>query len=241
MNKETDKETMMNQTIVLQARDVAKTFSDNDLSVNVLRSVSLDVVRGECLAIIGASGSGKSTLLHVLGGLDVPDAGQVRLLGQAYSSLSDDARNGVRNQHLGFVYQFHHLLPELSALDNVAMPLLIRRMKRAEAQARARVILEKVGVADRVDNLPSQLSGGERQRVAIARALVTEPSCVLADEPTGNLDSDTAATVFALVRQLGRDLGIAFVLVSHDLDLAAQCDRVLKLEAGVLNQVTLNA
>jgi lipoprotein-releasing system ATP-binding protein len=241
MNKETDKETMMNQTIVLQARDVAKTFSDNDLSVNVLRSVSLDVVRGECLAIIGASGSGKSTLLHVLGGLDVPDAGQVSLLGQAYSSLSDDARNGVRNQHLGFVYQFHHLLPELSALDNVAMPLLIRRMKRAEAQARARVILEKVGLADRLDNLPSQLSGGERQRVAIARALVTEPSCVLADEPTGNLDSDTAATVFALVRQLGRDLGIAFVLVSHDLDLAAQCDRVLKLEAGVLNQVTLNA
>ncbi|MFZ1891946.1 MAG: ATP-binding cassette domain-containing protein [Formosimonas sp.] len=232
---------MMNQTIVLQARDVAKTFSDNDLSVNVLRSVSLDVVRGECLAIIGASGSGKSTLLHVLGGLDVPDAGQVSLLGQAYSSLSDDARNGVRNQHLGFVYQFHHLLPELSALDNVAMPLLIRRMKRAEAQARARVILEKVGLADRLDNLPSQLSGGERQRVAIARALVTEPSCVLADEPTGNLDSDTAATVFALVRQLGRDLGIAFVLVSHDLDLAAQCDRVLKLEAGVLNQVTLNA
>ena len=241
MNKETDKETMMNQTIVLQARDVAKTCSDNDLSVNVLRSVSLDVVRGECLAIIGASGSGKSTLLHVLGGLDVPDAGQVSLLGQAYSSLSDDARNGVRNQHLGFVYQFHHLLPELSALDNVAMPLLIRRMKRAEAQARARVILEKVGLADRLDNLPSQLSGGERQRVAIARALVTEPSCVLADEPTGNLDSDTAATVFALVRQLGRDLGIAFVLVSHDLDLAAQCDRVLKLEAGVLNQVTLNA
>ncbi len=241
MNKETDKETMMNQTIVLQARDVAKTFSDNDLSVNVLRSVSLDVVRGECLAIIGASGSGKSTLLHVLGGLDVPDAGQVSLLGQAYSSLSDDARNGVRNQHLGFVYQFHHLLPELSALDNVAMPLLIRRMKRAEAQARARVILEKVGLADRLDNLPSQLSGGERQRVAIARALVTEPSCVLADEPTGNLDSDTAATVFALVRQLGRDLGIAFVLVSHDLDLTAQCDRVLKLEAGVLNQVTLNA
>jgi lipoprotein-releasing system ATP-binding protein len=241
MNKETDKETMMNQTIVLQARDVAKTFSDNDLSVNVLRSVSLDVVRGECLAIIGASGSGKSTLLHVLGGLDVPDAGQVSLLGQAYSSLSDDARNGVRNQHLGFVYQFHHLMPELSALDNVAMPLLIRRMKRAEAQARARVILEKVGLADRLDNLPSQLSGGERQRVAIARALVTEPSCVLADEPTGNLDSDTAATVFALVRQLGRDLGIAFVLVSHDLDLAAQCDRVLKLEAGVLNQVTLNA
>lgn len=231
----------MNQTIVLQARDVAKTFSDNDLSVKVLRSVSLDVARGECLAIIGASGSGKSTLLHVLGGLDVPDAGQVSLLGQAYSSLSDDARNGVRNQHLGFVYQFHHLLPELSALDNVAMPLLIRRMKRAEAQARARVILEKVGLADRRDNLPSQLSGGERQRVAIARALVTEPSCVLADEPTGNLDSDTAATVFALVRQLGRDLGIAFVLVSHDLDLAAQCDRVLKLEAGVLNQVTLNA
>ena len=231
----------MNQTIVLQARDVAKTFSDNDLSVKVLRSVSLDVARGECLAIIGASGSGKSTLLHVLGGLDVPDAGQVSLLGQAYSSLSDDARNGVRNQHLGFVYQFHHLLPELSALDNVAMPLLIRRMKRAEAQARARVILEKVGLADRLDNLPSQLSGGERQRVAIARALVTEPSCVLADEPTGNLDSDTAATVFALVRQLGRDLGIAFVLVSHDLDLAAQCDRVLKLEAGVLNQVTLNA
>ena len=217
---------------VLSAQGISKSFTDNDLAVSVLKSASIEVQRGECVAIIGSSGSGKSTLLHVLGGLDLPDSGEVSLLGKSYSKLSDNERNVVRNQHLGFVYQFHHLLPELSALDNVAMPLLIRRMKRADAHAKARAILEKVGLGERVAHLPSQLSGGERQRVAIARALVTEPACVLADEPTGNLDSKNSAHVMDILLRLREEQRVTLVMVTHDQELARHGTRTVRIKDG---------
>lgn len=224
----------MSNEVTLKAEGVFKTFDDGRLNLDVLRDINLEVARGERIAIVGSSGSGKSTLLHILGGLDAPTKGEVWVTGQQMSALTDKERGQLRNKALGFVYQFHHLLPEFSAVENVAMPLLIRRTPMAEAKRIAAELLDRVGLGQRLEHKPGELSGGERQRAAVARALVTRPACVLADEPTGNLDSKTADRVFELMLELNQELGTSLIVVTHDLRLAAKMDRTLTIDSGAL-------
>ncbi len=222
---------------VLACRDLRKIYAQGNLNVLVLNGVNLQVARGERVAIVGASGSGKSTLLHLLGGLDEASAGSVTVLGNELETMSETARGKLRNRSLGFIYQFHHLLPEFTALENVAMPLLIRGIRQDKAYPRAAILLQQVGLSKRIDHMPGELSGGERQRVAVARALVTEPDCVLADEPTGNLDRVNAQALFELMNELNERLNTSFIVVTHDTDMAKKMQRCLQLVDGILHEM----